>query len=734
MRILQFWILLFLSHCGWAQLPQWGVVFPQNEVTKIYLTLPQDSLDLMLSNEYLGNGVEFSASFRFVSNALTDTVDVVGIRTRGNTSLQAAKKSFKVDFSVNNGIGKWQGIRELNLNGNHNDPSLMRAKLTWDLMRRYDLPGSRVSYTELYINNEYKGLYINVEFIDDIFTDNYFNEKTGNRWKCLYPATLEYLGPNGSNYQVNTSWGTPIYELENNTQLNDYQPLADLVDILNNEPSSSFPCEIRKIFNVDRFLQYLAIDVMSGNWDGANFNKNNFYIFQNDKTHRLEFIPYDTDNTWGIDWFNVAWPTQNIYNWDGDNNLILYNRMMNTPEFKSIFSFYVDQIANYFASPEFIANVNQIQDVITTSALNDTYRTLDYGFDDNDFLNALTTAWGNHVPYGILSYANARSVSALQQTNNSIAPSQPHSFQWEEESDTVKVEFFAPQNITGLAYRPAGTTSWIVVQANEVYNGIWDNRYSVHVPLNGYTGSWEWQMSLNGIIDNPCQTYWTHFGFAELGVKINEIAPSGTNNALDESGLVEDWCELYKIPGSTFNWNNLWITDDAKDPNKWKLKNVSSSVGPFFLLWADDQPEEGFRHLSFKLNNQAEFLGISYLNNGEFHWLDSLSYQGIPLLQSTGRSQDGVGPWITFSTSTPNVSNELVGVNDQALITVLMIYPNPTSEYLYFPKTENVSVWEMNGKLLIEVFNVNSINVASLSAGLYIVKLNDSVQVFEKLN
>jgi hypothetical protein len=40
----------------------------------------------------------------------------------------------------------------------------------------------------------------------------------------------------------------------------------------------------------------------------------------------------------------------------------------------------------------------------------------------------------------------------------------------------------------------------------------------------------------------------------------------------------------------------------------------------------------------------------------------------------------------------------------------------------------------MNGKLLIEAFNVNAIHVASLSTGLYIVKLNDSVQVFEKLN
>ena len=49
----------------------------------------------------------------------------IGFRTRGNTSLQAGKKSFKIDF--NNGLGTWNGLHELNLNGSHNDPSMIRA-------------------------------------------------------------------------------------------------------------------------------------------------------------------------------------------------------------------------------------------------------------------------------------------------------------------------------------------------------------------------------------------------------------------------------------------------------------------------------------------------------------------------------------------------------------------------------------------------------------------------------
>lgn len=731
MRCFRYLIWIFMVPMASAQVPDWGSVFPQNEVTKIYLNLPEDSLNLMLSDAYLGNGVEFSASFRYVSNGLIDTVQVVGIRTRGNTSLQAGKKSFKIDFNVPNGTGKWQGIRELNLNGNHNDPSLLRAKLTWDIYRRYDLPGSRVSYTELYINEEYKGLYINVEFIDDLFTKRYFDEPTGNRWKCLYPATLEYLGPNGSNYQVNTGWGTPIYELENNTQLNDYQPLADLVDVLNNEPASTFPCALRKIFNVDRYLQYLAIDVMTGNWDGANFNKNNFYLFQNDKTHRLEFIPYDTDNTWGIDWFNINWATHNIYNWDGDNNLILYNRMMSIPEFKSLFSFYIDEIAGYLTSNSFVIYAQALQDLITPSALSDTYRTLDYGFDDAAFLDALTTAWGGHVTSGLLPYANIRSNSAIQQSSNGTAPTQPHSFRWEVNQDSVRIQFLAPQNINGLAYRVLNESNWNVIVASEIHDGLWDNVYSAVVPLNGYTGSWEWQLSLSGVIDSPCQTFWSHFGFADLGVKINELAPSGTSNAVDESGIQEDWCELYKIPGSTFNWNNVWITDDPQDANKWKLKNVSSSIGPFFLLWADDQPEEGFRHLSFKLNNQSEFLGISFLDNGEFHWLDSTSYADVPLQHSWGKAEDGVGPWVDFSLSTPNISNVVLSVNEWSERNT-MAYPNPAHDLLNFKYAQSAKVMDMMGHLVMQTQGASSLHVETLSPGIYILNLDGAFVVFEK--
>ena len=724
-------LAVFLSQFGQAQLPTWGPVFPQDEVTQIYITLPSDSLNLMLSSQYLGNGHEFPASFRFVSNGLIDSLAVVGIRTRGNTSLQAGKKSFKVDFSISGGVGKWNGLHELNLNGSHNDPSMMRAKITWDIIRYFELPGSRVAFTELYINNEYKGLYSNVEFIDDEFTQQYFQEKTGNRWKCLYPASLEYLGPNGSSYQINTSWGTPIYDLENNTQLNDYQPLADFINCLNNNNNADFPCALRKLFDVDRFLQYLAIDIVTGNWDGGSFNKNNFYIYQNDKTHRLEYFPYDLDNTLGIDWFNINWATQNIYNFDGDNNLILYQRMINTPEFKGLLSHYIQEVSNYVVSSEFTNQVEQLHQLITPSALSDTYRTLDYGFNDNDFLNALNVAWGNHVTYGIFPYFNLRSSSALQQLSTTIQPTLAHSFRTDQHNDTLSVQFMAPDFINGLGYRWESETTWNVGTPYLVYDGLLDDVYQFDLPLQGYQGSVIFQASTNAIETAPCQTYWAHVGLDSLGLFVNELAPAGTNSAADELGLHEDWIELYKQPGSLVNWNNLWLTDDPKDPNKWKLKNISASVGPFLLLWADDQPSEGVKHLSFKLNNTAEFVGVSYVDQGEWHWLDSISYQNVPLNQSYGRMMDAEQPWIHFTASTPNASNTSANGIDELQVD-FAIYPNPTASVLHFEKSFHAVVWNAMGVQVMASNQCSEISVSHLPNGMYFLQTENGKWPFIK--
>lgn len=83
------------------------------------------------------------------------------------------------------------------------------------------------------------------------------------------------------------------------------------------------------------------------------------------------------------------------------------------------------------------------------------------------------------------------------------------------------------------------------------------------------------------------------------------------------------------------------------------------------------------------------------------------------------------------------VSN-FISVADWGESTIL-IYPNPTSDKLYFssPSEQNVlvAIYSLNGQLLKreQVSTSENLDVSSLSKGIYIIKVNDQIYKFSKL-
>ncbi|HCM58785.1 MAG TPA: hypothetical protein DIS74_00075, partial [Bacteroidales bacterium] len=81
---------------------------------------------------------------------------------------------------------------------------------------------------------------------------------------------------------------------------------------------------------VQDYLKIMTAQILCGDWDGYLYNKNNFYLYHNTQTGRFEYIPYDVDNTFGIDWFGINWAERNIYGWQpgGDQVRPLYDRIV----------------------------------------------------------------------------------------------------------------------------------------------------------------------------------------------------------------------------------------------------------------------------------------------------------------------------------------------------------------------------------------------------------------------
>jgi spore coat protein H len=382
--------------------------FLQNEVASVYVTMSDVDAQTMVTDS-LYTDFPFVTSVIYSSSAIQDTITNVGIHVRGNTSRDAAKKSFELSFNSYVPGRKYRGLEKMKLNGEHNDVSILRSKASFDLLTQCGLPSARTSFIKLYINNEYKGLYIHVEHFDEEYIQKRFpNDHTGNLFKCFYGSDLTYHGTNPTYYQ-NT------YKLKTNEAVNDYSGLIQFINVLNNSAAANFVCDIQEVFDVDSYLRTLAVEILIGQWDGYAYNKNNYFLYERPSDGKFIFMEYDLDNTFGIDWYNINWSTRNIYSW-ANANRPLYSKLLAVPYFKDRFNYHMkDILTNYFIPSTLSSSLQAKQNLIASAALLDEYKGYDYGFTDQDFLNAIDQAWGFHVTQSINEYIQDRYSSANSQ-------------------------------------------------------------------------------------------------------------------------------------------------------------------------------------------------------------------------------------------------------------------------------------------------------------------------------
>ena len=435
MKYLGLIALLFGTFYAVAQSPVHPAnneAFLQDEVAEVWITVGENDLNTLLGDS-LYTDHHFSASFEYKSSSYSKVIDDVGFRVRGNTSRNADKKAFKVSFNEYISGQKFKGIEKMNLIGQHNDPSLLRYWMRLKVLNDNGLVCSRRSFVQLYINGQYKGLYLNVEHIDDEFLQKRFiDDDEGNLYKCYWGSDMTYWGTNPTNYY-------DTYELKTNKSEKDYSGLIQFLSALNSVSDADFPCFIEENFEVDLYLKTLAVEMIIGHWDGHSFNKNNFYLYQQPSNGKFVFIEYDMDNTFGIDWIGIDWSTHNLNNWhSGDRPLV--DRLLSHPYYKDQFNVYLEEILNDLDSSNWYTVLKEKQAEISASVQSDSYYNLDYGFEFSDFLNALDSDFGAHVKDGIAEYLDSRISSGLNQVEPIQNLSAPCADLEDDDEDEDQVE------------------------------------------------------------------------------------------------------------------------------------------------------------------------------------------------------------------------------------------------------------------------------------------------------
>jgi spore coat protein CotH len=717
-------------------MPEFGPVFPQDEVTEVHITIDADSLAEMLEN--FENVHEYPAQFVFQSSSITDTMELVGLRLRGNTSLTAPKKSFKIEFDAFDGNADWFGLEKMNLVSQQNDPSMMRAKICHDAFRAFGIANARTSFTRLYINEEYMGLYLNIEQIDEEFAELYFDQQgDGNVYKCTWPASFEFLGNSQQSYQEAPP-GERTYDLQNNLWRDDYSKLVNLIDVINNTPDNDILCMLPKYFNIEDYITIAAIDILFGNWDNHIFLKNNFYLYEDELTGQTRFIPYDLDNSLGLDWLGIDWAQRDIYNWQWDGETRpLYQLILETPEYRNRFNEQIEHVCEtYFNQSNIAQKIDYWKSLIGESLESDTYYPQNFGFTYNDFLVSDNEAFGGHVMYGIISYVNARRASALTQLES-------------YSTTDLHVHWIAQKpNITGLMIEAKITGSQAAqCQLQLSANGTdWTNYALSDGPGPGmitgdqvYTYVGTYPNSTQEKIyyrilqpDNstyPCEPRFLWNNALNSGLVINEVVISNSSGYPDESGQFEDWVELYNNTSSPISLAGKSLTDDIENPDRFILPALNVPPYGFRLVWLDRDMFDGNMHGTFRLS-EGESVYLFNLQEGEPRLSDVSGPIFTPINYAWERTTDGGPIWAETSSPTPLQPNTMVNVEESS-DKHFRIFPNPADEILNFQETQDsVRLYDAAGRMVIEKQNCKTLYVKDFESGFYIIQSGEHRQSF----
>ena len=203
------------------------------------------------------------------------------IRLRGEEAMYYPKKSFKVNFPAEN---RFYGRDKMNLKAQWNDPSFSREYLAFDLYLRAGLTASGTWFARLYVNNDYMGLYLDVEQVDQHFLEPHGLDEGSSVYKAGDVGCL--LSP-----------AEPVEEIweKKTNEATGYYDLYNLIEWLNTTPDELFLEELSDYFHPVETIRAVAVNSLLGN--KTTYYQNYYLIHDLNQTGYWRYIPWDMDNT-----------------------------------------------------------------------------------------------------------------------------------------------------------------------------------------------------------------------------------------------------------------------------------------------------------------------------------------------------------------------------------------------------------------------------------------------------
>src|SRR5690606_26300399 len=257
------------------------------------------------------------ASFRLTENNGNSISSDIGIEYRGGFSQTLLKKSMEIEFwedntgeeTVDYSLLGMRSDDDWNLQAMYNEPLRFLSKTNNDLWRLFHtvyyideepeaVNGIKMTYSELFINGEYRGVYAVSEKIDrkQLKLKNHNGSIRGELYKgdTWGATTFTSLPPydNTSDY-----WGG--WEYKHPEEEINWSNLYDFTNFVINGNDIDFYAQYQDKLQVDNMVDYfIFLNVLRAT---DNTGKN-LYLAKYTTNEPYFYVPWDLDGTFGIIW------------------------------------------------------------------------------------------------------------------------------------------------------------------------------------------------------------------------------------------------------------------------------------------------------------------------------------------------------------------------------------------------------------------------------------------------
>lgn len=280
-----------------------------------------------------------------------DKVPNATIQIRGNSSSLRAQKSYAI--RLNKSTAGWRGQYTIALNKHVGDPTRVKNKLNFDLLKTIpDLTSLRTQFVHLYVKDETAdppsakfvdyGLFTQTEQPNRTFLRAHGLDPNAHFYKAMFFEFFRY--PDVILATDDPQYSTAAFETRLEIKGNkNTRKLIELLDAINN-PAIPIQQTFERHFNADNYFTWMAYNILVGSTDTE---AQNFFLYSPENSQTWYFLPWDYDDTLarmtkeaeGL--YEFQYWEQGISTYWGSQ---LHKRVLSIPEYRNLLDIKVEEL------------------------------------------------------------------------------------------------------------------------------------------------------------------------------------------------------------------------------------------------------------------------------------------------------------------------------------------------------------------------------------------------------